>query len=123
MAKDIWINGNNYTRYFAHRNWKVEYQSINGNNAGRMLDGSYVEDEIAIKAVITLSLMPLNEAQAAKLLEEVLSAVYPKIKYFDLRTGAYREIETLRKISSSTYWGTCVGGDYWGNTTITLTER
>lgn len=123
MAKEIWINGKDYTKYFAHRNWKVEYQSIKGNNAGRMLDGSYVEDEIAIKAVITLSLMPLNETQAATLLDEVLYNVYPKIKYYDLRTGAYREIETIRKISSSTYWGTCVGGDYWGNTTITLTER
>jgi hypothetical protein len=88
-----------------------------------MLDGSYTEDEIAIKAVITLSCMPLDESQAATLLDELLSNVYPVIEYYDLRTGEYREVEMLRKISSSTYWGECVGGNYWGNTTITLTER
>lgn len=121
--KTFKINGKDYTSFFAHRNWKLEYELIKGSNAGRMLDGSYTEDEIAIKAKITLSCMPLDESQAAALLEEVLSTVYPKLYYYDLRAGEYREIETLRKISSATYWGECVGGNYWGNTTITLTER
>lgn len=117
------INGKDFTKFFAHRNWTLEYQSITGNNAGRMLDGSYTEDEIAIKTVITLSCMPLDESQAATLVDELLSKVYPVLEYYDLRTGEYRTIETLRKISSSTYWGECVGGNYFGNTTITLTER
>lgn len=121
--KEFRINGKDYSSYFAHRNWKLEYQDIKGNNAGRMLDGSYTEDEIAVKAVITLSCMPLSEDQAATLLEELYRSVYPLIKYYDLRTGTYREIECLRKISASTYWGECVGGNYWGNTIITLTER
>jgi hypothetical protein len=123
MAKTFKINGRDYTKYFAHRNWTLEYQPVNGNNAGLMLDGSYTEDEIAIKAVITLSLMPLNETQAATLLDDVLSTTYPVLYYYDLRTGAYREIETLRKVSASTYWGGCYGGDYWGNSQITFTER
>lgn len=117
------INGNDYTSFFAHRNWKLEYQPVIGNNAGRMLDGSYTEDEITTKAVISISCMPLDENQAAALLQELFSTVYPVIEYYDLRTGEYREIKTLRKVSSATDWGECVGGNYWGNITITLTER
>ena len=121
--KTFKINGIDYTKYFSHRNWKLEYQPVTGSNSGKMLDGTIFDDEIKLNAVITLSCMPLDESQAATLLDELLRKVYPVVYYYDLRTGAYREVEMRRKISSATYWGTCVGGDYWGGMTVTLTER
>ena len=122
MAKTFKINGRDYTKYFTHRNWTLNYEPVIGNNSGVMLDGSYIEDEKKVNAVITISLMPLNEAQSSAILTEVYSTAHPVLYYFDLRQGRYREIKTTRRMTPATYWGGCYGGDYWGNMTITFTE-
>lgn len=121
--KTIKINGKDFTNYFVPFDWKLRYQPVLGNNAGFMLDGSYTEDEIEQKAVITLTCMPLDENQAAALLKELLSTVYPVVEYYDVKTGGYRSVQMRRKIPDLSYWGDLVGGDYWGGAQITLTER
>lgn len=122
MAKIFKINGKDYTSFFAHRNWKLEYQPVTGNNSGVMLDGSRTEDEIKVNAVLSISLMPLSEAQVSEILTEVFSTPHPMLYYYDLMQGRYREIKTTRRVSALSYYGECVGGDYYGGATITFTE-
>lgn len=122
MEMKFLINGKDYTRFFAHRNWTLEYVPVIGQNSGVMLDGSRTEDEISLNAVLTLSLMPLSESDAAEILHEVLSTTYPRLSFPDVRKGINREMKTTRTVSPITYWGDCVGGRYWGNATITFTE-
>lgn len=123
QTKRITINDKDYTSFFAPKGLKVNYEIIKGSNAGRMLDGSYTEDELAQKAVITLKCKPLNEEQTAQLLDELLRDVYHTVEYYDPRTGDYRTMTAMRSISTQDYVGTCLGGDYWNGITITLTER
>ena len=51
MSKTIKINDVDFTSMFTPVGYSVGYKSIQGNNGGLMLDGSYTEDEIAQKAV------------------------------------------------------------------------
>lgn len=87
------------------------------------LDGSYIEDEIAQKAVIYLDCMPLSEDDLSKLLSSIYGSKYPQVYYFDPKTGAYRDIETRRSETEQKYRGMGADGkEYWTGTTIILTE-
>lgn len=87
------------------------------------LDGSYIEDEIAQKAVIYLDCMPLNERDLSTLLTNVYGSKYPQVYYFDPKAGAYRDIATRRSETEQKYRGMGTDGkEYWTGTTITLTE-
>ena len=89
-----------------------------------MLDGSYTEDEIAQKAVISLPCMPLNSSDLPILLSNIYGAEYPKVYYYDPKTGDYREIYTRRSETKQQFRGLGTDGkEYWTGTALTLTER
>ena len=79
MSKTIKINDVDFTSMFTPVGYAVGYKSIQGNNGGLMLDGSYTEDEIAQKAVISLPCMPLNSSNLSNLLSNIYGSVYPKV--------------------------------------------
>lgn len=124
MAKTLKINGIDFADYFTEVGYSVSYASVQGNNAGLMLDGSYTEDEIAQKAVITFNCMPLNETQISRLLTEIYGASYHTVTYFDPKSGTERTITARRSVSEQKYRG--YGADtkeYWTGTVVTMTER
>lgn len=124
MPKRIVINEADYTAWFPKTGYSVGYQSIQGANAGVMLDGSYTEDEVAIKAIITLPCMPLDEKQLSELLSNIYSFPYADITYFDPKAGAERNIEARRSVSAQKYRGFGADGkEYWTGTVVTFTER
>lgn len=123
-GKRITINGTDYTDYFTRVGYSVQYESVQGNNAGQMLDGSYTEDEIKIRAIVTLPCMPLNEEQMSKILQEVYASPYHQVEYFDPKTGGYVTEEMRRSISTQTYKGHGSNDKaYWTGTVITFTTR
>lgn len=124
MAKTLKINRTDYTDYFTREGYRVSYSPVSGRNAGWMLDGTYTEDEMSLKAVITLTCWPLNETQLSTLLSEIYSYPYHEVYYFDPRAGAYRTIEARRAVSEQKYRGSGADGvQYWTGTVVTLTER
>lgn len=123
MSKSITINGVNYTDMFTPTGYMVSYQKRRGNNSGPMLDGSYVDDVLAVKAVVTCTCMPTNETQLQQLLT-VLANTYVTLNYFDPRTSAYRVITAIPSDPSQKYRGSGVNSlEYWTGTVVTFTEK
>lgn len=124
MAKTLKINGIDFTGYFPREGYSVSYESIQGSNAGLMLDGSYTEDEIAQKATVTLNCMPLNEVQLATLLAEINGTLYPMVYFFDPLLASYRTMQVRRTLTTQKYRGFGgTGVEYWTGTVVTLKER
>ena len=124
MAKPVLINGVDFTNYFTRTGYRVGYESVQGLNAGPMLNGSVQEDEVAIHAVVTLPCMPLNETQLSTLLDEVYRLTYPTLTYYDPRTKSVRTIQTRRSVSQQVYKGEGADqNEYWTGTVVTLTEN
>lgn len=123
-GKTIKINGTDYTEYFTRLGYSVAYESVQGSNAGLMLDGSYTEDEIKLRTVITLPCMPLDEERLKKILQEVYSDSYHMVEYFDPKSVGYRTEEMRRTVSEQRYKGQGTNGlQYWTGTVITFTTR
>ena len=124
MKKTIKINGVDFTDMFTPCGYTVEYQPVDGGLGGLMQDSTYTEDELGLKAVITLPCMPLSEENLAVLLSEIYSEKYVALYYYDPMLGEYREIEARRGKTSQKFKG--IGADgksYWAGTQLTLTER
>lgn len=124
MSKTIRINDVDVTNLFTRYGYVVSYKSIKGTNAGTMLDGSYQDDELAIKAVIKLPVMPLNADQVKTLLSLVYERTYVDLYYFDPVAGDYKTITAMRQASEQKYRGYGSDGkEYWTGGALTLTEK
>lgn len=124
MPKEIYLNGKDFTKMFTPCGYSVSYQPVYGKNGGMMLDGSTVDDEIAIKAVLTLPVMPLSEQDLTELLNEIYTKVYVTVTYFDIKENKNREAVFRRGSYAQKYLG--YGSDqkeYWSGRAITLTEK
>lgn len=124
MSKTIKINDIDVTSLFTRNGYVVSYKSIKGTNAGTMLDGSYQDDELALKAVIKLPVMPLNGDQVKQLLGLIYSKTYVDLYYFDPVEGDYKTIKAMREASEQKYRGFGSDGkEYWTGGALTLTEK
>ena len=124
MQKEIHINGTNRTSLFTKYGYAVGYKKIRGRNGGTMLDGSTTEDIIAIKAVVTLPLMPLSEEQLNELIADIYGGDYVTLYYFDIRTNAYIEAEFMySEITGRHIMQNAFDTEMWLAGSLTLTER
>ena len=122
--KNIYINGTDYTAYFPPSGYEVSYEKVSGQNEGLMLDGSYEEDTLAIKAVVSSPLMPLTEKQQSKIVSDILSDDYASVYYFDPRKNAYRSAVMRYEIGTTKHRGTGAdGNEYWTGLTVKFTDR
>lgn len=123
IRKNISINGTSYTDVFTPTGYVVSYQKRHGSNGGTMLDGSQIEDVLAVKAVVTCTCMPTNEAQLQQLLT-VLANTYVTVYYFDPRAGEYRTMTAIPSDPSQKYRGQGSNAlEYWTGTVVTFTEK
>lgn len=122
-SKTIKINGIDLTSYFTPVGYNVEYKKIMGSNSGYMLDGSYTEDVLAWKTVITLPCMPLKEMSLGSLISSIYSKQYADVYFFDPYRNEYRDIVAIVEGINSRYRGVSITGDgYWSGMSIVLTE-
>ena len=123
MRKTIKINGKDFTDVFTPTGYTVSYIKRRGNNSDTMLDGSYVDDVLAIKAVVTCYCMPTNEAVLQELLVEI-AATYVQLEYYDPKEKTYRTITTMPSEPSQKYRGNGADAlEYWTGTVIVFTEK
>lgn len=88
-----------------------------------MLDGSYTEDILAVKAIITCVCMPLNEEKLSALLSEI-SGEYADVFFFDPAQNKYRTAKMLTPEPSQKFRGTGSDSvDYWTGTILNFTEK
>lgn len=123
--KRIEINGKDFTDWFAPYDESVSYIKVKGQNEGLMLDGSYTEDVIAIKAVFSRKTQPMPEETLNTLLQTLLSGIYARVSYFDPRKNAYRYNVVMQyEITETVHRGTGSDGkEYWTGLTVTFTDR
>lgn len=123
MKKTIKINGTDYTSFFTPTGYTVAYKKIRGKNSGHMLDGSYTDDVLATKTVITCICMPLNEEKLSAFLVEI-SDTYVTVEYYDPKVKAYKTVQAIPSDPSQKFRGS--GSDlleYWTGTVVQFTER
>lgn len=124
MQKEIRINNHDYTSLVTRYGYSVNYTKIDGGQGGTMLDGSTTVDVLAIKAVITVPLMPLFEGELFGIISDVLSTDYPTLYYFDPRTNSYRTIQTIMGEPEMRHVGQSITeAEIWLAGTLTFTER
>ena len=124
MKKEISINGVDCSSLFMRYGYSTDYKKIHGANGGTMLDGSTTEDVIAVKAVISLSFMPQTEEALSAFLSSLYESPYATVRYFDLKAGDYREIETIYSEMNVKHLMTNINdAEMWQPGTMTLTER
>lgn len=121
--KTVRINGINFTDIFPETGQTVNYIKRRGNASGIMLDGSYVDDVLAVKAVWSSPCMPISEAQLQQLLTTLRNA-YVELYFFDPAILAYRTMVAMPGDLSQKYRGEGTDAlDYWTGTIVTLTEK
>ena len=114
MIKDIWINGKKSTEIFGPAGYEVTYEKVLGPNSGTMQSGLEVEDVIAVRAVITLPMMPITEEKAAEFVTNVYGSKYATVRFFDLKTRGYITKSCIYDEIKSKHLLTSVdGNDYW----------
>ena len=122
--KTIQLNGVDFTAFFPPEGYEVEYIKVTGSNEGTMLDGSYTEDVLAIKAVVSSPLMPLTEEQQSLFLQTIQSRDYASVYYFDPKKNAYRKPDMQYQIERMRHRGTGANGsEYWTGLAVTFTDR
>lgn len=124
MSKTIKLNGVDFTKMFTSVGYYVTYRSVQGNNGGVMLDGSTMEDELAVKSDVHLPVMPLNEADVGELLSVLYQEPYVTMYYYDPRFKSYRETRFRRNSAEQKYRGFGTDGkEYWTGPELTLLEK
>ena len=124
MQKEIRINNHDYTSLVTRYGYTVNYTKVDGGQGGTMLDGSTTVDVLAIKAVVTVPLMPLFESQLFEVISDALSSDYPTLYYYDPRTADYRAIETIMSEPEMRHVGQSItDAEIWLAGTLTFTER
>ena len=89
MRKTIKINNVDFTAYFTPVGYKVAHKKIKGPNEGYMLDGSFTEDILAIKAVITLEMSRnVQSGNTQNLKSMVIQRSFPKWSVAERRKTA-----------------------------------
>lgn len=124
MAKQIVINGKNFTSFFTRTGYTVTPNRRMGDNGYTSLDGDVFQDELAVKYTITLPCMPLNEDQIKELSDAMIDTPMPQVYYFNPFTGGYKTVFAYRSFSEQVYRGNGADGlEYWTGLALTLEER
>lgn len=122
--KTIVLNGKDCTKMFARSGYSVSYRSVQGGNGGVMLDGSYTDDELAIKADIKLPIVPLSEDDVEKLLSIIYENNYVVANFYDPKEKKYRSSVFRRSKMEQKYRGFGSNKkEYWTGSALTLMEK
>lgn len=123
--KTIRINGIDFTSCVPRAGYMVTYKKMDGGQGGMMLDGSTTVDTLAIKAVVTVPVLPsLGDAAISTILSELLVSDYPTLSYFDPWRNEYREVETIVDGVETLHAGTNINYDeVWKTPSLVFTER
>lgn len=88
-----------------------------------MLDGSYTDDVLAVKAIVKCPCMPLSEIKLSQLLSEI-SEAYADVFFFDPKLNKYRTATMLTPETSQDFKGTGADSiDYWAGTILQFEEK
>jgi hypothetical protein len=117
------INGFDITSYIAYGGVKWQRSDVDGESAGRMLDGTLERNRVATKIRLDVTCRPLNLAEAST----VLTAIMPEwvsVRYTDPQMGA---VATRTMYSNNNPASYAIkrsdGTEWWDGITFPLIEQ
>lgn len=102
--------------------YTLSYSVRSGSNGGMMLDGSQTIDILAYKAVISVDMNPMSDAECSQLLS-LVQRNYVTVTYFDIKTNSVRTAEFIPKIGTASPVILRDGKKVFDGMTLTLEER
>lgn len=114
--------GADITQYIAYKGVKWQRADIDGEDAGRTLDGTLYRDRKAIKVRLDVTCRPLTQAEATI----VLSAIEPEfvdVVYDDPRLGANTRKTMYSNNIPASFEFNRGGVDFWGGIVFPLIEK
>ena len=127
MAKEIRINGTDFTRMFKDQGYIVGEKKILGDNGGVTLAGTQLEDVLAIKDTITPPLECLSESDVPSLMRNIRNspmAPYVELYYYSTNYDQYRLVICLRDEIINTHRFTSNRGvDYYEENSLSFVEQ
>lgn len=117
------INGVDITPYIAFQGVKWQRSDVDGEGAGRTLDGLLRRDRVATKIRLDVTCRPLTTQEAST----VLSAIMPEwvtVEYTDPQVGG---VVTKTMYANNNPASYCIlrknGAEYWDGITFPLIEQ
>ena len=125
MQNPISVNSRDISNIVTRYGYMVSYTRVDGGSGGTMLDGSTTVDVIAVKAIITVPLMPLMESQLNSLLDSLYANDYVTVTYYDPRANATRTIQCImtEDVESKHAGQNAFSNEIWLSGVLTFTER
>lgn len=114
--------GVDMTPYIAYKGIKWQRADVDGEEAGRALDGTMYRDRKAIKYRLDITCRPLTNAESPT----VLAAIEPEyvdVVYDDPRLGASTRRTVYSNNIPASFEFEQDGVDYWGGIAFPLIEK
>lgn len=117
------IDGTEIVGYIAYGGFKWQRTDVDGEGAGRMLDGTLERNRMATKIRLDITCRPLTSAEASL----VLSLIMPEwvtVEYFDPQVGSVVSKTMYSNNNPASYLINHGNGvEYWGGITFPLIEK
>ena len=85
------IDGVDITSWLTPFGQEQEFSHVIGSNSGTMLDGTFVEDYITYKVILTFTVMPLDRNDQSALIRLLHKNHLKSVYYFDTELNSYTE--------------------------------
>ena len=113
------INGIDMTPYIAQKGIKWQRNDLDGENAGRTMDGTMFRERVSSKVRLDITCLPLSSEEASV----VLNAIYPEyveVEYTDPMYG-----DCIKTMYSNNNPATYINAslDRWEGISFPLIER
>ena len=115
------IDGKNIVRYIAQQGVKWQRNDLDGENAGRMLDGVMRRNRVGTKIRLDITCRPLTSSEA----QVVLTAIMPEyvtVRYTDPQAGVVEKRMYSNNNPASYLLKKSDGTEYWTGITFPLIE-
>ncbi len=117
------INGVDITPYIAFGGLQWQRADIDGENAGRMLNGDMVRDRVAIKIRWDVTCRPLKSEEIATVLQ-LVEPEYVSVQYTDPATNSTKtNMFYSNNIPASYAIRHKDGTEWWGGLTFPLIQQ
>lgn len=116
------INGINMLPYIAQKGVKWQRNDLDGDGAGRTMDGTMHRSRITSKIRLDITCMPLKSEDARK----VLNAIYPEYVSVEYTDPMYGHVTKTMYSNNNPASHMCIqsdGTEWWEGITFPLIER
>lgn len=125
MNMTLLIDSVDYSALLPRRGYTVGYKKVLGPNNCTTLDGTYHEDVIARKAVVTVNLLPMTTAQLTALLNACDDCV--NATFLDTKTNTTVTRAAIATLSSASIALNRSNAVFWNQNgsgiTLTIEEK